>query len=98
MTMDASAAVGGVQNTRAPEPLSHQPWKIPAMVEMRVGQHDGVDRIGVNRKRLPVALAQILHALKQATVDQYSMAGGLEQMLRAGHRSRRAETCESRQW
>ena len=39
---------------------------------MRVRQHDGVDRVGADRQRLPVALAKLLQSLKQPAVDQHA--------------------------
>ena len=55
------------------------------MIDVRVRQHDRVDRRRVDRKRAPVALAQLLGALKQATVDEHAGAPMLDQVTRASH-------------
>ena len=47
--------------------------------------------VGADRQRLPVALAQLLQALKQSAVDEDAVAVDLEQMFRSGDGARRAE-------
>ena len=62
---------------------------------MRVRQHDRFDRVGADRQRLPVPLAQILQPLKQPAIDEHDAVRDVEQVLRSGDRARRAE---KRQW
>ena len=79
----------------AAEALRHEPRQVAAVIEVRVREHDRVDRVGADRQRLPVALAQLLQSLKQPAVDEHAMAVGVEQMLRTGDGARGAETGQS---
>ena len=74
----------------APEALRYEARQIAAVIEVRVGQDDRGDVGRTNRQVMPVALAQFLEALKQPAVDEYLGGSSVEQMLRAGHRSRGA--------
>ena len=56
----------------AAETLFHQTWDISDMVEVRVSEHDGVDRRSRNWEVLPVALSQFLQPLKQAAIEQHA--------------------------
>ena len=42
------------------ESCFHQSRNISAVINMRMGQDDGIDRRRIHRKRFPVPLAQIL--------------------------------------
>ena len=90
-TSEHRSLVAGVQKMRPAKSGRDQPRQVAAMVEVRVGEDDGVDRGGVDRQRLPVALAQLLETLKQPAVDEDAMAVHLEQVLRAGHGAGGAE-------
>src|SRR5262245_56385262 len=63
---------------------------------MRVREHDGVDGLRIDRKRLPVPLAQLLQSLEQAAVDEDALSTRLEQMFRSGDGARGAEKRERR--
>ncbi|KGW25396.1 hypothetical protein Y047_2766 [Burkholderia pseudomallei MSHR3016] len=76
---------------RPAEALAHEHGQIAAVIEMRMREHDGVDRIGGHGQRAPVAQPQLLRALEQPAVDQDACPGVLEQILRAGDGFRRAE-------
>ena len=78
------------------EPLRHEPRKVADVIEVRVREDDGVDRARRNRQILPVPAAQLVAALKQATVHKDAMRAGIDEMLRAGHRARRAEERQRR--
>ncbi len=54
------------------------------MIQMRVGQDDGVDACRLNRQRYPVQLAKVLQSLEQTAIDQDARAAMREQMLRPG--------------
>ena len=82
----------------AAKPGRNQPRQIPAVIEVRMGQDDGVDRGRVDRQRLPVAQPQFLQPLKQAAVDQHAPAIDLEEVLRAGHRTSGAEESQRKMW
>ncbi len=60
---------GGVD--RPVKALLHQPRDPAGVVEMRVGQDDGIDGVRGYRQVLPVALAPFLLALKETTIDQH---------------------------
>jgi len=62
----------------AAEALSDEPRQVSAMIEVRMRQHDGMDRIGANRQRLPVALTQLFQSLKQPAVNKHASAVGLD--------------------
>lgn len=51
------------------------------MIDVRVRQEHRIERARIERQRLPVALAQPLHALKEAAVDQQPPAAELEEIL-----------------
>jgi len=70
----------------------HETRKVSAMIEMRVRQDDRVNRIGAERERAPVALAQLLQPLKQSRVNEDAVAAGVEKMLRTGDRAGGAKT------
>jgi hypothetical protein len=61
------------------------------MIDMGMGEDDGVDGIGGHRKRLPVPLPKLLLPLEEAAVEEHPAAIDLEEMPRAGNHPRRAE-------
>lgn len=67
----------------AAKAVAHQLRQIAGMVEMGMGQHDGVDAGGLDRQGLPIQLAQVLEALEQATVDQDALSIMSQEMFRA---------------
>jgi hypothetical protein len=44
--------------------------QIAAVIDMRMGENHGVDRVGRHRQRSPVAQPQVLDALKQPAIDE----------------------------
>ena len=54
------------------------------MIEMSVGENDGVDALGVDEERRPVAQAQLLVALEQTAIDEDALSVGFEQIFRSG--------------
>ena len=87
---------GQVQGPRGAEhapakALRHQAGQIADMVQMRVGQDNGVDVFGGHRQVGPVAQAELLVALKQPGVDQHLVRAGVDQVFGTGDRLRRAE-------
>ncbi len=60
------------------------------MVQMSVGQDDGIDAGRIDRERLPIPEPQLLESLKQAAIDEHAPAAHLEQVLGPGHRARGA--------
>ena len=64
------------------------------MVEVSVGQQDGVDFRGVVRERNPVADRLVGAALKHPAIDQDPGALRRQQELRAGDGRGRAEELE----
>jgi tetratricopeptide (TPR) repeat protein len=76
---------------RAREPLAREHRHVPDVVEMGMGDDDGVDRRRIDRKRLAVAEPEALDALEQPGVDQHARPAGVEQELAAGDRAGRAQ-------
>ena len=73
------------------EALLDQGRQIACVIQVGMGQQHRVDGRGRDRKIRPVALAQLLVTLEQATIDQNPLAGGLDQVARAGHGASGAE-------
>ena len=57
------------------------------MIKMRMGEHHSINVLGVNRQGLPIQQAQVLVALKQATINQNARTTGFDQIFRASHGS-----------
>ena len=70
-----------VQYTGPLKPCATRRGSQPAVIDMRVGEDDGVDGFGRNRQRRPVAQAQLLQALEQSAIEQDAMAIDFEQCL-----------------
>jgi hypothetical protein len=51
---------------------------------MRVGEHDRVERRGVDQERLPVAQTQFLESLEKTAIDQDTAAARADQEAAAG--------------
>ncbi len=60
------------------------------MVDMSVGEDHGVDRVGVERQVAVAVFAFAARPLVEAAIEQDARAVNVEQVLRTGHRSRRA--------
>ncbi|MPN04616.1 hypothetical protein SDC9_151860 [bioreactor metagenome] len=72
---------------RAAESLLDQARKIADMVHVGMGEHDGVDGLGVGREWLPVLFAQALGSLEHPGVhEDAAMAALGQQIFRAGDR------------
>src|SRR5262249_7600730 len=77
-------------------PLGHEARQIPAVIEVRVREDDGVDLRGVERQSRPVSQPKLLEALKQSAIDEDFAAIEIEKMLRPGDGSGRTEKRERR--
>jgi hypothetical protein len=75
--------------------LRDQPGQMPAMIEVRVREHDGINRTRGHRERLPVPLPNDLETLKQAAVHKDTNVADLEQVFRSSYRSRRTQKRQS---
>ena len=71
-----------------------QQRQLAGVVEMGMGEDDGVDAARLDRKRRPILQAQRLEALKQAAVDEKPMIALLDEILRSGDRAGAAEEGE----
>jgi hypothetical protein len=80
----------------APEPLRDKPWQVTAMIEVRVGQDDGVEGGWGDGKRPPVSIAQLLQSLKQTTIDEDPTVAEVEEMFGSSDRAGRAEKRQRR--
>ena len=79
---------------RAGEALSCQQRQVAAVVQMGVGEDDGVDVGRWHWQGRPVAQAQRLVALEQAAIDQQALAAVGHQIFGAGDRVGRTEKLE----
>src|SRR5512139_3220208 len=70
---------------RAAKAVADQPWQVAAMVEVPVGEDDGIDRICRHGKRLPIEQPQFFPALEEAAIDEDARTVMVEQMLGAGN-------------
>ena len=75
----------------ASKSFSHEARKQSAVVDMGMGEKDGIDRSWVDGQRSPVANSKRLDPLIQAAIDQDAGFVGFEQVFRSGHGSGRAE-------
>ena len=80
---------------RAPEAMLHEEGQIARMVEMGVGQNDGIDLAWINREACPVAKPERLETLEQAAIDEQTMIAALDQELRSGDRPGAAQKRQS---
>jgi hypothetical protein len=60
------------------------------VVDVRVGEDDRVDARRIERRRRPVAQAQLLEALEEAAIDEDGGAARRDEVLRSGDRPGRA--------
>jgi hypothetical protein len=58
---------------------------------MRVREHDCMDLARLDRRRLPVAQAQLLEPFEQPTIDQDPLIAGGDQVLGTSDRASGAE-------
>ncbi|MNV89576.1 hypothetical protein D3C71_1838850 [compost metagenome] len=65
------------------------------MVQMGMGQHNGVQVANRQLERIPVMQAQLFIALEQAAIDQHMLAFILQQIFAARDRASRTEKCHS---
>ena len=64
------------------------------MIEMRVGEDDGMYRRRLDRERRPVSLAQLLQSLKEPAVHQHARTAVFDEVFRAGDRSCGTQECQ----
>jgi len=69
---------------RPGEPVPHQQRQATGVIDVGMGQDDGVERPGIEGKRAPVAQPQLLQPLEQPAVEQYSATAGPHQVRRPG--------------
>ena len=67
--------------------MTDEPRQVTRVIDVRMRDDYRVDRSRIERWLLPVALAQLLQALEQTSVDQHPRAISLDQVFRAGHRA-----------
>ena len=58
--------------------------QVAAVVQMGVGEDDGVDLVWADGQALPIALAQQLIALEQSAIDQQAVAAVADEVFGAG--------------
>src|SRR6266700_5391388 len=72
---------------RAFESVLDQKRKITAVIEVSVGQNDGLDFSGLERQRLPVPQSQLLEALEQPAINQETLLIVIKEIFGASYRS-----------
>ncbi len=75
-------AVGG--DDRSAEPVPHQRGNVAGVVQVRVGQNHGVDRVRGDGEGRAVAFAAAFVALEEPAVHQHPFPPGVEQVPGAG--------------
>ena len=80
----------------AAEAFTDQPRQVTRVVQVGVGEDNGVERRGVGPEGLPVAPPQVGGALVEARIDQETGVASLDQEPAPGHTPRRSEEAEDR--
>ena len=96
---DAAQINGGRRRiNRAAKAFPDQARNPAAVIEVRVGQNHRINAGRRHRRRLPVAQPPLLRALEHAAIDEgleavvaVRVRTGVDQVLGAGHGTRRAE-------
>ena len=77
------------------ETFPGQPRQPAGVVDVSVGEHDGVDRVGRHGEVVPIPLAEMLFPLKKSAIDEHTGASDVEQVPRTRHHARSAEEGEA---
>src|SRR5581483_5200362 len=80
---------------RAGEAVLDEQRQRARMIEVSVAQDHGRERGRVYGKGSAVARAELLQALEESAVEEHLPGAGIDQVLRAGHRSCGAEEAKS---
>ncbi|MNG00007.1 hypothetical protein D3C84_829280 [compost metagenome] len=93
---DTSQLASGRRRINGP-PISfpYQHRQVSAVVEVSVGQNDGVQVFDRHRKRFPVAQAQLLVTLKQPAIDQHTPLPVFDEVFAASHGAGGTQKCQS---
>ena len=87
------SAVGAVAKIDPENPAPGQFGHEAGMVDMRMGQHQRIERRRVKGEGAIVEFTLRFRALHQPAIDQHFCCVGLEQKARAGDRMRGAVKC-----
>ncbi|MCU0272382.1 MAG: hypothetical protein MUE34_04035 [Acidimicrobiales bacterium] len=93
---ETDGARGGEDRTA--EAVADDGRQVPGVVDVGVGQDDGVEAPRRHREGLPVALPQLLEPLEEATVDQDPGPTGVDEEPAARHRAGAAEERDHGGW
>ena len=80
----------------SPEAILDEPGQVADVVDVGVGQRDGVDLRRVDRQPIPVPESKLLQPLVKTAVDEKLLPTRLDQELRAGDRPRGAQAVDRR--
>src|SRR6516164_9144111 len=75
-------------------PIAHQHRQPSGVVQMRVRQHQVINRLRIDRQRIPVPLLQVIRALKQSAIHQQLLARRFHQIFRSRYTPSRAQKCQ----
>jgi len=81
---------------RAREALAHQAGQEPGVIDVRVGENDGIEGARFHLEGLPVSQPQLLVALEHPCVNEDAVASVLEQVAGARDRAGCTEKGEGR--
>jgi len=85
---------GWIGEDRAAIAVTNEAGKPAGVVEMRVGKDDVIDGCRFDRERLPVALLEIVGALKESAIDKQAFACGFDEIFGTGDTACGAEEGE----
>ena len=86
------ACAGGAEHAAA-EALGDMAGDVPAVIQVRVREDDGVDRGRRDGERLPIAQAQLFEALKESAVDQDLVVTRVDEVFGPGDGACRTQKC-----
>src|SRR2546423_1538365 len=72
----------------------HHHWQPSGVVQVRVREHQKVNRLRIDRQGLAVAVLQFLRALKNSAIHQQPLAHRFDQILRTRNASGRTKKCK----
>ncbi|MNL32323.1 hypothetical protein D3C87_1541670 [compost metagenome] len=79
---------GGRGVHRAAITIAHQYGQVSAVVEMGMGQDNGIEFAHRKLERVPIVQSQLLVSLEQSAIDQHMLVAMFQQVLAARNRAR----------
>ena len=92
----AEVAGSSCRMDRAGESVTDEAGEPATVVDVGVREHDGIDGVRVDRKRVPVAPSELAHALEEASVDHHAASAVVDDEAAAGDGAGGAEESQQR--